>query len=138
MKKSLLNQMMPSALAEAEKLVVDGKIPGPYKGYIAAFGPSVLQMGLGPAVFRYSGESKEKEIGIRDNGKEGEDAGRKKVLNGLYAVLCAHTDGEKPSTMLGYVKGLDHGQLRAVQEHVLHACVALKLAMNTFPYDKKE
>jgi hypothetical protein len=122
MKKKLLEAMMTPALQAAQALTKEGtnQIPSTYKGYVAAFGPSTLQMGLKPTVFRYA---RDKE----------NSAGRGKVLDAMFSVLCA-TGRISQTRMLDYVNALRTEDMRSARERILHACVALKLAMNTFAY----
>jgi CRISPR-associated protein Cmr5 len=106
-----------------EKLSNDnGEIPQEFKGYISSFGTTVLQCGLIPAVALFSnttGQSKDKI----------------KILNIINKI--AFSDNKE--TLLKKVVDLkdERSELLAVEEKIIAASIALKLAIRTFKFTEE-
>ena len=131
MNKAKIQQYVEYALdyLEGENDVVNskGEVERSLVGKFASFGPIVYAMGLKPAVMLYS--------------KSGEDqkADRRPVVNAIYKILQKlYPDIEKKGKDLcSYVRPLQDGALANAKEEILDICVALKLALRTFPTKSK-
>ena len=126
MNKKQVSTFVVAALKVLEDgvLVHDGKIDSKMIGKMAAFGPTVLSMGIKPAVALYS----------RTSG----GADRLPVVNAILAVLrecgCSFANA---NSLLDAVRNLEGSELRQAKTQILAASVALKLAMRTYPENKQ-
>lgn len=122
----------------------DGKIKKVYKSYIAAFGPTVVQMGLLPALAFYLSES-------------GRSEGKRSLVIDLIAsviegklneIAKSEKNDKRNKTEIGrklyddvlklYYKDKKHTEIYQLKNHIDSAVVALKLVMRTYPDDKTE
>lgn len=121
----------------------DGKIKKVYKSYVAAFGPTVVQMGLLPALAFYLSES-------------GSSEGKRSLVIDMIARVIEEKlkeiDGseknDKGNTtemgrklydrVLALYKGKKHSEIYQLRSHIESAVIALKLVMRTYPDDKTE
>ncbi len=131
MNKAKMQRYVEATLNYLEKgigdIISEGEVEGTMVGKVASFGPTVYAMGLKPAVMLYS--------------KSGEDqkADRRPVVNAIYKILQKlYPDIEKKGKDLcSYVRPLQDGALANAKEEILDICVALKLALRTFPTKSK-
>jgi hypothetical protein len=130
MNKLVMQQYAEAALEllEDNPLTEGGVVDKSMVGKCASFGPTVIDMGLKPAVMLYSNESS-------DSG-----ADRRPIVRAIYAILQkTHPERvEGHQDLLAYVRGLQGFELHTAKEEILAACVALKLAMRTFPIRPEE
>jgi hypothetical protein len=134
MNKGRVERMIPAAmtLLKGDSDIVEkssGKIPSRYNGYIASFGPCVVQAGLLQTLAFFSRAD-------RDEREDVEGRERKRIV---YLM-------EKTLASAGYLKDMKGADLYAMacgcpdavrrtrfKSLVLEASVACKLAMRTFP-----
>jgi CRISPR type III-B/RAMP module-associated protein Cmr5 len=110
----------------------DGKtIPGVYKGYIAAMGSAITQSGLLPTLAYYSEKSSSKDDRM--------DGDPKLLLNLILVMLRKRDSSIKADTLLKLAierYKMGYPDLRRLQQEIITASIALKLAMRTFTLDK--
>lgn len=122
MKKRIANYIPLALDALQEKIVKDGCYDNEYAGYIASFGPTVIQTGLLPATAFYS---------RKDSGTAGD---RKKVGDAIIKVI-APNEYRETTLLLDYI--LLHNN-KETKEKILDAVIALKLSIRTFKKNKKD
>jgi CRISPR/Cas system CMR-associated protein Cmr5 small subunit len=120
MRKEIVDQFIGNALTHIGTSGIvksNGKISNEYKGYVSSFGTSVMQCGLIPALALFSDESS----GSKD---------KSKIVLVLKQMLGVTTE---PS-LLKHALTLRNNRTAfdELEEKVLHASVALKLAIRTF------
>lgn len=137
MNKKLMEALVPVVMAKVEgnqaSLMIDsdGKINKVVKGKAAAFGATVISMGLKPTVMLYSDTS-------------GDAKGRLPVIQTIFAVLKALDDDRYSALrywkkagdtrdLLAYVRNLNGPELRAARDIIQDIGVLLKLALRTYP-----
>ena len=109
-------------------ILKDGKIPSKFNGYIASFGPSVVQAGILQTLAFYSRE-------------DGEGKERKKINVFIQRILTDNSikylqlsDNKSLFEMLkDKLNSSDSSERIYWKTLVLEASVACKLAMRTFP-----
>jgi hypothetical protein len=139
MNKRRVEKMIVEAmdlLRKDEELVdAEGRIPSRFNGYIASFGPCVVQAGLFQTLAFFSRAD-------RDEQGDAEGKDRKLVVNLMERTL----------ENSGYFRGVGESLLHKVKAEihrdasrrirvkslVLEAATACKLAMRTFPKKKEE
>ena len=104
-------------------LTEGGQVEKAMAGKFASFGPTVYDMGLKPAVMLYS------------NATSDNKADRRPVVNAICDVMriCHPESIQQCEDLLSYVKPLQGLSLYNAKEEILGVCVALKLALRTFP-----
>jgi len=122
-----LEKLIPIAIEAIVEKIQDkdkknkGKpIPKPFTGYIASFGPSMIQSGLLPTVLFYSEKGDAK-------------ADRRKVLNAICWMI--REPGKEPMTivqLMDHIIALKRDTFR-IKKEILEAVIALKLALRVFP-----
>jgi CRISPR-associated protein Cmr5 len=121
------------------EILEQNKVPSQYIGYIASFGPSVVQTGLIQTVAFYS---KNDEQNPR---KSNEEKSRKKVLDLMEKTLVAtHRMPSSENNLLHYLntqwkQNLNNFNQRIqLKNIVMEACTACKLALRTFEIKKEK
>jgi len=121
--------MLSQALSSAQSLVKDGKIPGKYKGYVASFGVSVLQIGLKPTALMFSNTNEKHE--------------RPVIGKAIFEIASAYYNKDTgyhkrlPGNSLDQLaKNIEGDDVLIARSQLLNASVALKMAMNTFEFDE--
>lgn len=115
----------------------DGKVPSEFRGYISAFGASLIQAGLVPTLAFYGDE----------NADSAQD--RWKLLIVIYHLLKEEERWEKgfvdmdskisDKQKLFRLALKQEGQdLRRFKQDITNAAIALKLALRTYSLIKKE
>ncbi len=115
------------ALEDCEIVSPQGIIAKEYKGYISSFGASIITNGLLPAIAFFQGQS-----GKKNDPNE--------LLKAILYIINSK-DNELPesqsTSLLDYViKNMDNKA--EIQEEIMAAAVALKLAMRTFQFSSEE
>jgi len=113
---------------DRNEIVNSGKIPSEYNGYIASFGPTVIQSGLVQTLTFY----------CRNDGKAKD---RRKILNLICNTLvnAEYLDNdeiEKVSKLSAYVRSKDETERISLKSLILECAAACKLAMRTFPKEE--
>jgi hypothetical protein len=125
MNKSNMQRYVVAALDVLQKSPLNeaGHVDKAMIGKFASFGPTVYDMGLKPAVMLYSNEQSDKK------------ADRRPVLNAICDVMqkCYPESMREGESLLSYVKPMHGLNLYNAKEEILGICVALKLALRTFP-----
>jgi len=130
MNKQIIDEMIVKAMdilsANEVKIVENNQVPSEYFGYIASFGPAVVQTGLIQTVAFYCNDS--------DEGKK-----RKKII-ALMAKTLEQTGriaNLGNSDLYEYLKNQWNNNNFYARIHlknmVMEACTACKLALRTFP-----
>ena len=102
-------------------IVHGGKIKNTYKGYVSAFGGSIVQSGIAPACVAFLG-----------------DENKMHVVEAIY-VICRKSFG---STLYSHnslsIRKDSNGDISSKQfrNHMAESAVALKLAMRTYEFVK--
>lgn len=111
---------------EKNRLVCGGVASKKMAGKVAAFGPTVISMGVKPAVTLFS--------------KTGSEADRVPVVNAVFNTLREAESGlvEKKANLLDCVKDLNGEELHRAKREILDASVAVKLVLRTYPEKKPE
>lgn len=119
-------------LQEDNSLFVDNthkKVARNTMSLVAAFGPTVRQLGLKPAVAHYSKNA---------------DHEKCHVVNAIYAIMRTYTEKNDPnalicakqlnnaSTLMDYVSNLNGRALLDAKEFISAVSVALKLGLRTY------
>ena len=135
MQNKRLEMLLPiayEALAHNETIVKNGEIEKTFRGQISAFGAAILTGSLTTAVAFYSvqGKSKTPRQALLEVILEVLDKGKllpKDEINEIFK------DGSVPSYTVDNMKKLVFGSKDPeLQEKILDASVAIKLAMNFF------
>ena len=116
-----IEKLIPNAIKQIHAIAYNynGKIPKEYNGYIAAFGPSIIQMGVIPAVAAYS----------NCNTQKGKNT--IKICNAIYNLI-----NNDNGSLLNYVLQ-DNGVVPTYKKReIMNAITALKLAIRTFEFEK--
>lgn len=121
--KMIVPAMKVLAQKDTEILTND-KIPSKFNGYIASFGPSVVQAGILQTLAFYERE-------------DGEGKDRKKITMFIQKTLQAKYPEVSGKSLLDTLKGKlsssDSSERIYWKTLILEASVACKLAMRTFP-----
>jgi hypothetical protein len=102
-------------------IVKDVKIKSTYKGYVSAFGGSIVQSGIAPACVAFLG-----------------DENKKLVVEAIYNI-CRNTHGVTSYTHNSLsIRNDQNGDIssKLFRNHMAEAAVALKLAMRTYEFVK--
>ena len=105
------------------QIVEKGKIPSPYHGYLASFGPCLVQAGLLQTVAFYSkdGDDKNKVLHLMKKTLEDSNYLEKNKAKNLHDYLC------------NKYNGMDRYEYLHIKEIIMDACIACKLALKTYP-----
>jgi len=107
--------------APGNGIVINGTIENTYKGYVSAFGGSIVQSGIAPACIAFLGD---------DN--------KKHVVEAIYKI-CKNTYGNAlyPNNSLSTRKE-HNGDIssKLFRNQMAESAVALKLAMRTYKFKK--
>lgn len=120
MNKQEVNRLLPLARDVLKERFLDKPVPAVYRGYVSTFGAAVSQGSLAAAVAFYSNKNKNSD----------EDTSL--IMDMILQIL--KRDGRvvnDEEDLFDYVVGSGSGNFLIKQE-VLHAAIALKLAMNLF------
>jgi len=121
----LVQSYIPAAeKAIRDKLVENGKVKKIYKSYMAAFGPTIVQMGLLPCIAFYLGSSQ----GEGDRG----------IILDLIAKVIGSKNGHELYKQLASSYQNDMSSFYRTKQQVEAAAVALKLAMRTYPDEESK
>lgn len=124
-----IQNILPAAIKAVEDMVlVEKKVPKEFNGYISSFGASVITSGLLPTIVFFSQEGKGK-------------GNRTSVILALEQILKEKSPGllanerliEKVKTMVVKNEDMQH-----LQEKIMEAAIALKLAIRIFPKSDKK
>lgn len=116
-------------LADSETnqgIVKQNKIPTKYKGYVASFGGTVVQIGIMPACMAFC---------VDDN--------KKKVAALMFAIYCDRYNIDDNEGLDVYLKGnWNSGWNKAFQktfrDRMTRVAVSLKLALRTYEFDDSD
>jgi hypothetical protein len=99
-------------------IVSGGMIKNTYKGYVSAFGGSIVQSGIAPACVAFLG-----------------DENKKHVVEAIFEI-CKNSFGNQlyPETSL---QERNDKSSKLFRNHMAEAAVALKLAMRTYEFEKE-
>ncbi|MTB64580.1 hypothetical protein GGG87_06190 [Streptococcus sp. zg-86] len=120
MNKRTVNQMLPLAYQVLKEEFPSEHIPKEFRGYISTFGAAITMGSLAAAVAFYSSE---------ENGAQQD---RHKLPMILLNVLKRYDTNVTEGNLFEYVVNSNE---RLGKENVLHAAIAVKLAMNLFYQD---
>lgn len=128
-----IEYLLPAAMAAVPaKLERNGSVAAGYQSAISAFGVSIMQMGLLPTFAVYMDQDSDADID------------REKLLAALRHILMSPESRYSRKAQLAQLPDLfqealalskNANGLRELQDHTLHAAVALKLAIRTFKLD---
>lgn len=137
------------ALNDADILVNDGKVPEKYLGYVAAFGATVINMGIESALLYYM-KDKQKYLDDKQNSEEDpikykgniNKVYRVKVVKALTYILenseeLKNCSEEKIDDLKKWVEN-ENSTLEQYHktQKIVDASVALKLMIRTYPIQK--
>ncbi len=121
-----INELIPKAMEAITSSKIadkDGNVKKEFKGYIASIGASIIQAGLLPTLAFYQNSS-------------GKKADSFKVLDAILLLIKQNWNNEK---LISYViaksttdNNLDKNKLYLIEEDIMDAIVAIKLALRTF------
>lgn len=119
---------IPKAMDAIDNFMLDsnraGKVKKETKGYVASFGPSVIQSGLLPTVAFYS--------------EQGEaNANRSSVLDAIAHILNWDLS-ELAGNRKRFLRYIQAHEPQDIEEDVLNALVALKLSLRTYDFGTSE
>ena len=116
MRTSLNKESISKAIAAVESvgIVNNGTVPKQFTGYIASFGAAMIQSGLLPAVVFFADPEADAE----------ED---RHLLIEAIEQYCDY-----PETLSAYLLAVDKNELPQIENDVLEAAQAIKLALRTF------
>ncbi|HHV75849.1 MAG TPA: hypothetical protein GXX39_00545 [Syntrophothermus lipocalidus] len=121
----LVQSYIPAAeKAIRENLVEKGKVKKIYKSYIAAFGPTMVQMGVLPCVAFYL--------------NQGQAEGDRSIIVDLIAKVMGIRDKKEFCELLLSSYQNDISEFYRVKHQVEAAIVALKLVMRSYPDEKSD
>ena len=128
MNRHLVEEFIPiafKALENNKKICKDGKISGTLKGNIASFGAAIQMGSLLSAVAFFSQQG-------------GASEPRQELLNIILEMLKEHKDmSEDCTSLFTHICENEQQGIAQMQNLVVSAAVAVKLAMNLFePEDK--
>lgn len=126
-----LQSLIPTALKAIDDKIKDtnGKVASEMNGYISSFGASLINAGLLPTIIFFSQ-------------KGGSSGGREKLIPAIEQIL--NTSDNPPINLLDEVKtiysaqSIDQSKINRLTEKITDAALVLKLALRTFPTDKKK
>lgn len=109
-------------------LVKNGRIPNAYKGYVSSFATTVNQCGLMPAVALFSSTTSKS------------DSEKFPVLDAVFSLIKEElwkevTLLDRLLTLSRSTEATRRQELELLEEQVLEAAVALKLAIRTFKFE---
>jgi CRISPR-associated protein Cmr5 len=118
--KKRIEEYIPRALEalKTANIVVNGAFNSEFGGYIAAFGPSVIQSGLLPTVAFYSCK----------------DACLAKDRQKIGVAILRIISQDSKESLLDYI----NNRTEETKQEVLDAVIALKLALRTFKKNEIE
>lgn len=124
MRKRQVEEYIPKALNTLEscEIVSNGAMPKEYKGYIASFGAAIITNGLLPAIAFYQDQGEAK--------KE-----RNKLMQAILHIIDEDCCNDK--SLMDYVNNRPQDRTE-IEDEIMAAAVALKLAMRTFEFSDKE
>jgi CRISPR type III-B/RAMP module-associated protein Cmr5 len=135
------SDLIPKAVQAINELgIADpaGQVRNEFKGYIDSFGAAIVYNGLIPAVVFYESKSKD----TADKEKQTIEINRDKLMQAILQLL-PHQE-EKPSsstgnTLYNYILNRKHQghPVRKIQQDVVDAGIAIKLALKTFKFTRK-
>jgi len=114
-----LDDLIPLAINAAESTIQkDGEISKEYQGYASSFGVAARE-GLKPA------------IAFFENKNAASQQDRTKLMKAILIIVCTYRGiDDVPDTLMEYVLSSDNQDL--VEQDILDAAIALKLAIRTF------
>ena len=112
------------AVADDKLLNNNGKLDSGYRGQISAFGAAVSMGSVLSAVAFFSKKGSDKD---HDSQRKENDYDRSKLMRAIEIVLGLDKD-----TLRLYAQEQDNAK-----QQILHAAIALKLAMNLYEWEKK-
>jgi len=118
--KKRVDALIPEAykaLADVE-IAENGKLDKGYRGQIAAFGAAISMGSVLSAVSFFS-----KKANASDQKREDEGYDRSKLMRAIEILLKVEKD-----------KLFQHAQKPEAKDEILHAAIALKLAMNLYDW----
>ncbi|MEM6342924.1 MAG: type III-B CRISPR module-associated protein Cmr5 [Bacteroidota bacterium] len=126
-----MNRIIETLIPHAIDVVQDsgisrkGEVDPEFKGYIASFAASIIQAGLLPAVIFFEDED--------TNSQKDRFLVPKAVLMLLLksGLLASSMQGHK--RLSKYILATDADYVPGLQQKILHAAVAIKLAIRTYP-----
>lgn len=127
-----IDHLIPFAFEaiEATEISTDKKtVPDGYISKISSFGATVITMGLKPALVVYSADASKTKIATKD------------LMDALLHILrkaFPEQEYNVKDDLLSLSLLLDRDKLELFKVRILHASVALKLALRTFKEEKHE
>ena len=131
MNKAKIDRLLPlayQAITDTGIREKDGSVQKTFRGQVSTFGASVSMGSLLAAIAFFSD-------------KGGADVDRRKILDAIFHVLSsdAAIPGGNESLYSWAKKEVAAGREAACKDDIIHAAIAVKLAMNLFPLrDNKE
>lgn len=106
--------------ADAGGLIENGNVPSAYKGYVSAFGGSMVQLGLYATVISYYAEPKKTKIA--------------NLIFEIYKNQNQLPQNQQDSFDV-FIK--ENRNKRQVRNNIAQAVIALKLVLRTFSFDNE-
>ena len=124
--KAKVDQWIPkarAAIADAKILNDNGKLDSGYRGQISAFGAAVSMGSVLSAVAFFSKKGSDKD---HDSQRKENDYDRSKLIDAVRKIIgCSESLDKFAQTD------------KDAKEQILHAAIALKLAMNLYEWEPK-
>ncbi len=120
MKKKNVEDLIPDAIDVIEEEFKGKKIPKEFNGYISSFGASIIQSGLKATVANY------------ENRNSNSNQDKTKLTKMILKLLGG--DGD---LLLRYIINSDENEI-ILKEKIKTSAVAIKLAIRTFEFEKKD
>jgi len=112
------------------KIVLGKKVVhGEYEGYIAGFGPNVINMGIKPTVAAYCAKPPEDDVS---------KPSKKKVIEAIAKTLNILNATDAESLLKKVINETDHYLLQDLKEKIVNASVALKIMIRTYEISKEK
>jgi hypothetical protein len=106
-------------------MVKEGKIENKYKGYVASFGGSVVQMGIMPACMAFCADDNKKKVA--------------ELMFSIFKEVYLPNSDLKglESYLIDNWREWGEGERKTFRMKFTKAAVSLKMAMRTFEFDKE-
>jgi len=114
MNKKYIDKLIPKAIKSLNSLVENGTIDKVYQGYLASFGPTVIQSGLLQTVMFYSADEK-----------------KNKVIKIMYKLIKDDLNASQDS-MKDFLIEEENYKKISTKNKILEANIACKLSIRTF------
>ena len=114
MNKKYIDKLIPKAIEQLNSLVKNGSIDKVYQGYLASFGPTVIQSGLLQTVMFYTA-----------------DENKNQVIKIMYELIKDDLNATQNS-MKDFLIENQNYKNHTIKNKILEANIACKLSIRTF------